>query len=355
MMQPQPSLIFALIAALLPGTLASQSPIRQHSSWSAQKGLDIPSIGLGLWNSKGEDATHAVEYAFKAGYDHFDSAAAYSNEDYVGQALNASSSCNKATLPRPKYWVTSKLWNTAHQPKLVKPALEKTLADLAIPYLDLYLMHWPVAFLPDQAPGRSVVDQDTTILDTWRAMEDLVRANLTRHIGVSNFSPRQLDRLLKDCDIRPYAHEFETHPYLQQQEFVDWHLEHGIVVIAYSPLANMNPTYDGKYSKLDPILDDPFWTDLAYRKNVTAAQAILAWGIQRGTKVIPKSVHEQRIIENLGSINVSFSQKEMSEIAQQDKRSRFNDPSKGWGVELFEGLDDGSNRFLSGWKEGELR
>jgi len=161
--------------------------------------------------------------------------------------------------------------------------------------------------------------------------------------------------LLKDCDIRPYAHEFETHPYLQQQEFVDWHLEHGIVVIAYSPLANMNPTYDGKYSKLDPILDDPFWTDLADRKNVTAAQAILAWGIQRGTKVIPKSVHEQRIIENLGSINVSFSQKEMSEIAQQDKRSRFNDPSKGWGVELFEGLDDGSNRFLSGWKEGELR
>lgn len=207
-------------------------------------------------------------------------------------------------------------------------------------------MHWPVAFLPDTA-GRTIVDHDTDILTTWRAMEDLVRNNLTRHIGVSNFSPRQLDTILKECEICPFAHEFETHPYLQQQAFVDWHAEHNIKVIAYSPLANLNPTYKDKYPKLDPILEDPFWKDIASRKNVTVAQAILGWGIQRGTIVIPKSVHEKYIFENLASVNVTFSKAELREIAAQDKRSRFNNPSKDWGVDLFEGLDDGYSRFFA--------
>jgi len=337
-----------LTTLLLAGRVsADQIPIQP-----SRKGLDIPPIGLGLWNSKDEDATKAVEYAFEAGYIHLDSAAAYNNEEYVGRSLNSSSSSSSHLPPRHKYWVTSKLWNTAHQPKLVAPALNKTLSDLAIPYLDLYLMHWPVAFLPNESPGRSVIDQDTSILDTWHAMEDLVRANMTRYIGVSNFSPRQLDEVLKHCDICPYAHEFETHPYLQQQEFVDWHAKNNITVIAYSPLANINPTYKDKYPDIDPILEDPFWKDMASEKNCATAQAILAWGIQRGTVVIPKSVHEKRIAENLGSVNVSFSKKEMRKIEMQDKRSRFNNPSKGWGVELFEGLDDGTNRFF--WPQEEL-
>ncbi|EXJ87426.1 hypothetical protein A1O3_04386 [Capronia epimyces CBS 606.96] len=326
-----------LLPTLLPGVSAGQVPIH-HSS---HKSPDIPPIGLGLWNSKDEEATHAVQYAFDAGYKHLDSAAAYGNEDFVGQALKPSTA-----PPRNKYWVTSKLWNTDHRPKRVAPALKKTLSDLSIPYLDLYLMHWPVAFLPDTEPGRTIIDQDIDILATWRAMEDLVRANLTRYIGVSNFSPRQLDIILKDADIRPFAHEFETHPYLQQQDFVDWHAEQGIKVIAYSPLANTNPTYKDKYPKLGSILEDPFWKDVASRKNVTVAQAILGWGLQRGTIVIPKSVHEKYIFENLGGVNVTFAQDELEEIATQDKRSRFNNPSKGWGVELFEGLDDGSNRFF---------
>ena len=237
------------------------------------------------------------------------------------------------------------MWNTAHQPKLVGEGLNKTLSDLSIPYLDLYLMHWPVAFLPD-TPGRSVIDQDTTVLDTWRAMEDLVRANLTKHIGVSNFSPRQLDEVLKNCEICPYAHEFETHPYLQQQEFVDWHQKNNITVIAYSPLANVNPTYKDKYPEIGSILDDHFWKKLAKKKNVTVAQAVLAWGMQRGTVVIPKSVHEARIIENLGSVNVTFSKKEMKKILAHDKRARFNNPSEDWGVKLFEELDDGTTRLM---------
>lgn len=263
------------------------------------------------------------------------------NEPSVGQAL-----ASHASPARHTYWLTSKLWNTSHRPGLVRPALEKTLSDLNTTYLDLYLMHWPVAFVPNTSPGRTVVDQDTSVADTWRAMEELVAANLTRYIGVSNFSPRQLDALLKVAKVKPYAHEFETHPYLQQQEWVDWHHKNGITVIAYSPLANSNPTYDGKYPKLDPILADRFWNELALAKNVSTAQAVLGWGVQRGTVVIPKSVHEKRIVENLASLNVTFTDDELARIAEQDRKARFNNPSKSWGVELFEGLDDGSNRFL---------
>ncbi|KAL2419963.1 Aldo-keto reductase family 1 member A1 [Exophiala dermatitidis] len=336
------SLIPSVLAAA--AAAAEQTPIGDTGHGHGHKGFDIPSIGLGLWNSKDGDATHAVEYAFAAGYRHLDSAAAYGNEAYVGRALSKHNSSSSSSPPssRAQYWITSKLWNTEHRPHRVEPALDKTLSDLSIPYLDLYLMHWPVAFLPDAPPGRTIVDQDTDILTTWKAMEDLVRTNRTRHIGVSNFSPRQLDTILKNCKICPYAHEFETHPYLQQQEFVDWHAQHDIKVIAYSPLANMNPTYKNKHSELPKILEDPFWKDLASRKNVTTAQAVLGWGIQRGTIVIPKSVHEKYIFENIASVNVTFTKDEMTEIAAQDKRSRFNNPSKDWGVDLFEDLDDGA-------------
>jgi alcohol dehydrogenase (NADP+) len=306
------------------------------------KGIDIPSIGLGLWNSHNESATHAVTSAFNSGYIHFDSAAAYSNEAYVGTGLATTN------LSRSGYWITSKLWNTAHRPKLVRPALEKTLSDLKTTHLDLYLMHWPVGFLPDAPAGRTIVDQDTSILDTWHAMEDLVTANLTRYIGVSNFSPRQLDQILQSCTICPFAHEFETHPYLQQQQLIDFHATKNITVIAYSPLANLNPTYNGTHSNIPSILEDPFWIDLARNHSVSVPQAVLAWGRRRGTVVIPKSVHAKYIEENFrsGGKDVKLSEEEMARVAEQDRKVRFNDPGKSWGVELFEGLDGGSTRFL---------
>ncbi|KAL8847297.1 MAG: hypothetical protein Q9198_011237 [Flavoplaca austrocitrina] len=173
-----------------------------------------------------------------------------------------------------------------------------------------------------------------------------------RHIGISNFSPRQIDQIMRMCTICPYAHEFETHPYLQQQEFVNWHHDAGIKVIAYSPFANINPTYKDVMPDLKPILKDPLWKALAEKKNCTVAQAILGWGMARNTIVIPKSVHEERIKENIASLKVSFSEEELEEINKADKKIRFNNPSKSWGVELFEGLDDGTNRFLIA--DGEL-
>lgn len=197
-------------------------------------------------------------------------------------------------------------------------------------------MHWPVAFVPGEG---TKIDKSTSIVDTWRAMENIARSGLTRKIGISNFSKRDVQTIMDICQICPYAHEFETHPYLQQQEFVDWHKEIGVKVIAYSPLANTNPTYKDK-QKLDPILKDPLWIGLAEKKNATVAQTVLAWGLQRDTIVIPKSVHDEYILENLGALDVKFTKEEMEEIAVNDKKTRMNDPGKGWGIKLFADLDD---------------
>ncbi len=224
--------------------------------------------------------------------------------------------------------MTSKLWNTDHRQEEAEAAIKKTIADLGVDYLDLYLIHWPVAFVP----GSTELDEKTSIQDTWRTLEGFVRANFTRRIGLSNFAKADVEAILEIASIKPYAHEFETHPYLQQQDFVDYHADVGIKVIAYSPLANTNPTYR---DDLTAIFDDPFWKQLAEKKKASVAQTVLAWGLQRGTSVIPKSTSKKHLLENLEALKISFSEEELAEISNQDKKVRLNNPSKKWGVELF--------------------
>lgn len=255
------------------------------------------------------------------------------NEDQTGKGIAA------ARLARDDMWVTSKLWNTHHRPADAAAELRETLDRLGLDRLDLYLMHWPVAQDPD---GSGAPDRHATLLGAWRAMEDLARANLTRHIGVSNFARRDVQAVLDACDVCPYAHELEAHPYLQQQAFVDWHAARGIRVVAYSPLGNTNPTYSPRHGGrlLAPLLEDPFWVRLAARKGVSPAQAVLAWGVRRGTTVIPKSTSEAHLLENVAALDIDFTDEEMRDIAAQDKKARFLNPSKAWGVQLFADLDD---------------
>ncbi|KAI9163683.1 oxidoreductase [Paramyrothecium foliicola] len=290
---------------------------------------EIPQIGLGTWLSERDKVAQAVDYALGTGYTHIDAAYAYKNEDKVGAGIASSKA------ERKDIWVTSKLWNIHHRPELAQDAIEESIDSLGVKYLDLYLMHWPVAFDPDSKGNK--IDKSISIVDTWRAMEELVRANRTRYIGISNFSPADVQTILDICEICPYAHEFETHPYLQQQDFVDWHLKNDIKVIAYSPLGNTNPTYD---SDSPPLLKDPFWKSLADKKKATVAQAVLAWGLQRGTIIIPKSTHKDYIKENLKAKDIHFTKEELDEIAAHDKKKRMNDPGRSWGVELFKGLDN---------------
>ncbi|KAF7538243.1 hypothetical protein G7054_g3086 [Neopestalotiopsis clavispora] len=289
---------------------------------------EIPALGLGTWLSDRDKVDHAVEYALDNGYNHIDAAWIYRNEDQTGRGIAASD------LSRKDIWVTSKLWNSFHRPSEVEAAIKTSISRLGVDYLDLYLIHWPVAFVPDDG---TKLDKETSIIDTWRALEDMVRANLTRHIGISNFAKQDVEEVLAVCEICPYAHEFETHPYLQQQDFVDWHAEVGVKVIAYSPLANTNPIYR---RDAPPLLKDPYWQELAARKNATVAQAAIAWGFQRGTVVIPKSSHEKYIDENRDAADIRFSEDEMADIAKHDRKIRMSNPSKNWGVQLFADLDD---------------
>ncbi|KAI1088341.1 Aldo/keto reductase [Rostrohypoxylon terebratum] len=304
--------------------------VAAHAQWSRIH--DIPTFGLGTWRSDGDDAAHAVKYALELGYTHIDAAHIYRNEKQTGLGIA------EAQADRRYIWVTSKLWNTDHRPERVEPAIKQSLSDLGLQYLDLYLMHWPVAFIPGGEENE--LDRETSIVDTWRAMEDLVRANLTRYIGVSNFSRRNLNQILEVCQICPYAHELELHPYLQQEEFVNYHHSMGIKVIAYSPLGNTNSIYRGRHRELGPLLSDPYWQEIADSKGASIAQCVLAWGMQRGTAVIPKSVEKEYIYQNFFSMEIKFNPVEMWNISVHDKKARMNNPTRTWGVELFADLDD---------------
>jgi amidase len=195
-------------------------------------------------------------------------------------------------------------------------------------------MHWPVAFQPGK--GREIELERVDIIETWWAMEDLVREGLVRQIGISNFNQREVERLLRHARIPPSVHEFETHPYLSQSEFVKLNLQHGLRVIAFSPLGNMNPIYE---SSSPPLLKDDFLTSIAQKKGITVAQLVLAWSMHRGVIVIPKSDHEERVAENWEAQRVVLTDDEVASITAYDKKLRFNNPSTEWGTELYTGLD----------------
>ncbi|KAK7723342.1 hypothetical protein SLS57_004536 [Botryosphaeria dothidea] len=298
-----------------------------------------PLLGFGTWNLKvsPENTTEAVSIAIQTGYRHIDAAAAYGNQVAVGKGI--AEGLEKVGLTREDIWVTSKLWNDHHgDAKTVEEGLSKTLEELGLEYLDLYLMHWPVSS-----------DGDYDYVETWKSLEKLLPTKV-RNIGVANFSPHQLHKLVKSSTIKPAVHQFELHPYLQQTEWVEFHQSHGIHVTAYSPLGNTNPTYrsssrpaNSRKSKKTPLLlENPELSSIAEQRGCTTAQVALAWGLQRGASVIPKSSHEKWIKENFESLECGLVDSDLDKIDKVGEKylTRFNNPSGAWGVDLFEGLDD---------------
>ncbi|CAF9936506.1 MAG: hypothetical protein HETSPECPRED_010355 [Heterodermia speciosa] len=295
----------------------------------------MPLLGFGTWNLDKSNVSTAVSTALLTGYRHIDGAAIYGNEKEVGKGI--AHGLAELGLRREDIWVTSKLWNDHHERSKVGEALDTTLTDLGIDYLDLYLMHWPVA----SVGGRNTIDY----IETWHAMEKLLRTGKVRHIGVSNFDPVQLNRLIKRSAIKPAFHQFELHPYLQQNEWVQVHKDHGINVTAYSPFGNTNPTYTapGDDENEPPLLlENSIIANIALVRGCTPAQVVLAWGIHRGTSVIPKSSHAARIEENYGTLRCQLQKSDFEEITAIGEKyvRRFNNPAKGWGVDLYEGLED---------------
>ena len=260
-------------------------------------GVEIPQLGFGVFQVPPEDTQEVVEQALEAGYRHIDTAGAYRNEKGVGAAIAASG------LAREDLFVTTKLWNSEQGFETTLAAFEASLGRLGFEYVDLYLIHWPV---PSQ--GRFV--------DTWRAFERIHGEGRARTIGVSNFRVEDLERLEAETDARPSVNQIELHPRLQQAELRAWHVDHGVVTEAWSPLAQ------------GELLDDGTIVSIAERHDKTAAQAVLRWHLQLGNVVFPKSVTPERIRENTELFDFELSDAEMAEFERLDRGERIGpDPA----------------------------
>ena len=290
-------------------------------------GGHIPALGLGTWKSAAGEVGPVIRAAIRLGYRHFDGAAAYMNEAEIGAAFRAA--IDAGDVAREDLFVTSKLWNDAHRKTDVRPALEKTLADLGFDHVDLYLMHWPVALAPGAFFPRSSSDllslAEVPLLETWRAMEACQKAGLAKHIGVSNFSARKLDHLADHAEVPVAANQVELHPYLAQDDLLARCAARGVHVTAYSPLGSGDRPAALKKSGDPDLLAHPVVAEVAHKHGVVPAQVLLAWAIERGTSVIPKSVNPARMEQNLAAAALDLDAADMSALRDLDAGYRLID------------------------------
>lgn len=287
-------------------------------------GQKMPIIGLGTWKSPSGKVKQAVIDAIDAGYRLIDCALAYMNEDEVGAGLQEK--ITDGTITREDVFIVDKCWNTYHKRERVIECCKLSLKNLGLEYLDLYLIHWPFGykegdvFFPKDEENKFIIS-DIDYLETWEGMEDCVKLGLVRSIGFCNFNIEQIQRVMKNCSIKPVMLQVECHPYLNQKELIDFCHQHNIQVIAYSPLGSK----DRPWAKPDDpsLLENPKLQEIAKKNGKTTAQVLLRFQIQRGVIVIPKSVTKERIVENIQLFDFKLSKEDMEEIENLNRGYRF--------------------------------
>jgi alcohol dehydrogenase (NADP+) len=317
---------------------------QQHSTLSAPDGVDpqavpyrtlytgakIPAVGLGTFGSdrfSGEAIAEAVKGAITVGYRHIDCASVYGNEHLIGYSLQEAM---RGGVKREDLWITSKLWNDKHGENDVIPSCEKTLKDLQLDYLDLFLIHWP--FPNFHAPGVSVDSRDPhakpyiheNYMKTWRQMEKLVEMGLVRHIGTSNMTIPKLKLLLRDANINPAANEMELHPHFQQPQLFKFVRDQGMIPIGFSPIGS--PTRpDRDKTDADTVdIEDPVIVRIEQRLNIHPAVVCVKWAVQRGQVPIPFSVRRNEYLSNLqAAVSAPLTDAEMKAVEGIDKNCRL--------------------------------
>ncbi|KAL5338231.1 NADP-dependent oxidoreductase domain-containing protein [Aspergillus crustosus] len=294
---------------------------------STTPNTSIPAIGLGTWQSTSNATRDAVKHALQHGYRHIDTALNYGNEKEVGEGILASG------VPREEIWVTTKLDNHWHH--RVREGLESSLKDLGLEYLDLYLIHFPCSTDPEDR-GRVLDGWD--LVKTWQEMQRLLDTGKVRNIGVSNFQISHLEKLLSDpsCKVVPAVNQIELHPYNPSPKLLAYCKSKGIHCTAYSCLGGHS---DSPINGHTNLTNDPIILKIAESKKRTPAQILLAWGLQRGVSVIPKSVTPSRIENNFDVDGWSLTEQEVAEIDRITRRSKV--VGDGWmPIRVFLGDDE---------------
>lgn len=270
----------------------------------AVNGVKIPQLGFGVYKiKKKEEFEMSIREAIRVGFRHFDTAKIYGNEQALGTAIE------KSQIPREKFFITSKVWNTDHGYKATKNAFEQTCKKLNVKYLDMYLIHFA----------------SPHYLETWKAMEELYMEGRIRVIGVANFEIQHLENIMKHSEIAPMINQIETHPEFPQNELHDYLKNHHILHEAWGPLGQGNKA----------LLEHPDLKTIAHEHQKTVAQIILRWHLQRGIIIIPKSSNPQRIKENSDIFDFVLTHEEMGKISQLNTGRRYSIKPTGYMINPF--------------------